>query len=172
MSASQMIVSAESPRPLAMLARMAVALSVSAFGTKRGCQRTQAAAEDGDRQRGGRQRRNGKEPARERGRPVAHRLAEKVENERCGGDSDASEHVGERPLLQPPLVHGRAVLFGSFGLVGGQGVRPDHQFRQFQDILRRHLGVVIVEKDILREDIDRAWQIGDKSSNRWRISAT
>ena len=34
MSASQMIVSAESPRPLAMLARMAVALSVSAFGRK------------------------------------------------------------------------------------------------------------------------------------------
>ena len=32
MSASQMIVSAESPRPLAMLARIAVALSVSAFG--------------------------------------------------------------------------------------------------------------------------------------------
>ena len=85
---------------------------------------------------------------------MAHWLAEKVENERCGGDSDASEHVGERPLLQPPLVHGRAVLFGSFRLIGSQGVRPDHQFRQFQDILRRHLGVVIVEKDILREDID------------------
>ncbi len=34
MSASQMIVSAESPRPLAMLARMAVALRVSALGRK------------------------------------------------------------------------------------------------------------------------------------------
>ena len=32
MSASQMIVSAESPLPLAMLARIAVALSVSALG--------------------------------------------------------------------------------------------------------------------------------------------
>ena len=88
--------------------------------TKRGCQRTQSAAEDGDCQRGSRQRRNGKEPARERGRPVAHWLAEKVVNERCGGDSDANEHVGERPLLQPPLVHGRAVLFGPFGLIGSQ----------------------------------------------------
>ncbi len=120
MSASQMIVSADSPRPLAMLARIAVALSVSAFGRnvvanelsplrKMGIA-SEAAVSDG----------TVKEPARERGRPVAHWLAEKVENERCGGDSDAHEHVGQRSLLQPSLVHGRTVLFGSFRLVGRQ----------------------------------------------------
>ena len=97
---------------------------------------------------------------------MARRLAEEVENERCGGDSDASEHVGERSLLQPPLVDGRAVLFGPFRLVGSQGVRPDHQFRQFQDILRRHLGVVVVEKDVLREDID------PRLANRRQVLAT
>ena len=102
---------------------------------------------------------------------MARRLAENVEDERGGGDSDANQHVGERPLLQPPLVHGRAVLFGPFRLIGGQCVRPDHQFRQLQDILRGHLGLVVVEQDILRKDITRAWQMGDKSSKRWRISA-
>ena len=171
MSASQMIVAPEPPAAGDARHDGGGAEGIG-VGTKGGRQRAQSAAEDGDGQRGSRQRGNGKEAARERGRLVVGRLAEKVENERCRGDSDAREHIGERALLQPPLVHGRAVLFGPFRLVGGQGVRADHQFRQFQDILHGHLGVVIVEKDVLREDITRAWRIGDKSCKRWRISAT
>ncbi len=80
MSASQMIVSAESPRPLAMLARIAVALRVSALGRnvvanelrplrKMGIA-SEAAVSDGTV-------RNRPESV---ARPVARGLAEKVDN--------------------------------------------------------------------------------------------
>ena len=57
--------SAATPRPLAMLARIAVAVKGISVRAKCSCQRTQPTTKDGDCQRGSRQRRHGKEAARE-----------------------------------------------------------------------------------------------------------
>ena len=155
MSASQMMVRADTSRPARMLARIAVALSVSALGRSRVRSDSQPLRKMGaasDRLVNGR---HGHETSQQRwpgDSPLPRRSQEKSSDTVV---TTTRVTISEsRFLLQPALVDRQTVPFGPFGFVCDEGKGANGRFHQLDDLLLGGFTRIVLNQHVGRDDTD------------------